>query len=160
VVSIDRPLNPLHSTERTPALETAKNIFERLNNNSCISDRSHVATGVENSIPGRYKFGFFSIPVVHITYKTRSDQQKSAKQDVIMYRVWVENLSNTFLTKVRECCGLFFFCVLPPLYNTATYISSDQQAVYQRSKHQRAVDQRLSTSTKSKMWLKCRAADL
>ncbi len=36
VVSIDRPLNPLHSTERTPALSTAKNLFERLNNNTCI----------------------------------------------------------------------------------------------------------------------------
>ena len=34
------------------------------------------------------------------------------------------------------------------------------KAVYQRSQHQRAVDQQLSTSTKSKNWLKCRAVDL
>ncbi len=42
MVSIDRPVNPLHFRRfwnffyRTPALSTAKNVFERLNNFSCV----------------------------------------------------------------------------------------------------------------------------
>jgi hypothetical protein len=46
VVSVDRPVNPLHFRrfqkilQRTQALLTAKNVFERLNNFSCVLTRS------------------------------------------------------------------------------------------------------------------------
>jgi hypothetical protein len=36
------------------------------------TDADHIATGVENSMPGRHMHSFFSIPVVHIICETIS----------------------------------------------------------------------------------------
>ncbi len=140
-LSIDRPLNPIH--------------FHR--------------TG---SCHWRWKFDpgatqvFFLNTVVQYTHNLWNQTWSAKIRKTGCYYVrtgWGgggggEIYQTHFLQISANAAGYFFLCFTAIVqYND---ISSDQQAVYQRSKHQRAVDQRLSTSTKSKMWLKCRAVDL